>query len=117
MTKSKDMSMGEIALATYKAKPLMMGQIKNISKKGLAFRYIDNGKEAAELSELDIIFAQDTFYLKNVPFKSVADFNEVSESQFSSIAMRQRCVQFKEMMPIQTFLLYYFIQNYTRDKT
>ena len=110
----EDMSMGEIALAVLKAKPLKMGQIVNISKGGLAFRYIDSEVEAGKLSELDILFAQNGFHLKKVPFKIVADYKAASEFPFSSIVMRQRSVQFKEIKPYQTSQLDYFIKNYTK---
>ena len=109
----EDMSMGEIALAVLKAKPLKMGQIVNISKGGLAFRYIDSEIEAGKTSELDILFAQNGFHLKKISFKTVADYKAVSEFPFSSIVMRQRSVQFREMRPSQTSRLDYFIKNYT----
>ena len=109
----EDMSMGEIALAVLKAKPLKMGQIVNISKGGLAFRYIDSADEAVKSSELDILFAQNGFHLKTISFKTVADYKAVSEFPFSSIVMRQRSVQFREMGPYQTSRLDYFIENYT----
>ena len=113
----EDMSMGEIALAVLKAKPLKMGQIVNISKGGLAFRYIDSEVEAGKLSELDILFAQNGFHLQKVPFKIVADYKAAIEFPFSSIVMRQRSVQFKEIKPYQTSQLDYFIKNYTTGET
>ena len=109
----EDMSMGEIALAVLKSKPFKMGQIMNISKGGLAFRYIDREAEAKEPFELDILFAQNAFHLNNVPFKVVADFAAASEYPFSSIIMQQRGVQFGEMTPHQVSHLDYFIRNYT----
>jgi len=109
----EDMSMGEIALAVLKAKPLKMGQIVNISKGGLAFRYIDSEIESGKSSEIDILFAQNNFHLKKVLFKTVADYKAVSEFPFSSIVMRQKSVQFREMRPYQTSQLDYFIKNYT----
>ena len=113
----EDMSMGEIALAVLKAKPLKMGQIVNISKGGLAFRYIDSEVEAGKSSELDILFAQTGFHLKKVSFKTVADYKAASEFPFSSIVMRQRSVQFREIKPYQTSQLDYFIKNYTKGET
>jgi len=111
--KIEDMSMGEIALAVLKAKPLKMGQIINISKGGLAFRYIDSETEAGKSSELDILFAQNGFHLKKLSFKTVADYKAASEFPFSSIVMRQRNVQFRAMRPYQASKLDYFIKNYT----
>lgn len=112
----ENMSMGEIALVVLKAKPLKMGQIVNISKGGLAFHYIDSEIEAGKSSELDILFAQNSFHLKKVSFKTVADYKAASEFPFSSIVMRQKSVQFREMRPYQTSQLDYFINNYTKDE-
>ncbi len=111
--KIEDMSMGEIALAVLKAKPLKMGQTVNISKGGLAFRYIDSEVEAGKSSESDILFAQNGFHLKKVSFKTVADYKAVSEFPFSSLVMRQQNVQFREISPYQTSRLDYFIEKYT----
>ena len=69
---------GEIALAVLKAKPLKMGQIVNISKGGLAFRYIDSEIEAGKSSKLDIVFAQNGFHLKKIPFKTVTDYKALN---------------------------------------
>jgi len=107
------MSMGEIALSVLKAKPIQMGQIENISKGGLAFRYTDSELETSESSELDILFTQDVFHLKQVPFNTIWDFDAVNESPLSPIVMRYRGVQFGEMMPDQKSLLDYFVKNHT----
>ena len=112
----KDMSMGEIALAVLKAKPVQMGQIVNISQGGLAFRYIDSKLELNESFELDILFARDAFYLKKVPFRIVSDFNRVSKLSVGTFKMKQQGVQFGEMMPDQQSQLDLFIQNHTTSE-
>lgn len=111
----KDMSMGEIAFSIITAKPLLMGQIANISSARLAFHYIDNGKEATESYVLDILLAQDAFYLKDVPFKAITDFDEVSEVLYSPIRIKQQCIQFGKLSPEQTYQLDYFVKNYTKN--
>jgi hypothetical protein len=116
LDKIQDMSIGEIAFGVLKAKPIRMGQIVNISKGGLAFRYIDDKEESNESFELDILFASDAFYLKNVPFRTVSDFDTVSKFPIHTFKMRQQGVQFGEMDSNQTSQLDYFIQNYKISK-
>ncbi len=109
---TKDMSMGENSLATT---PLYihMGQIINISKGGLAFRYIDSEDESRESFELDILFAQNSFYFKNAPFKTVWVSGAVSNPSFSPLKTKQQGMQFGKMVPLQIHLLDYFLQKYT----
>jgi len=109
----QDMSMGEIALAVLKAKPIQMGQIVNISKGGLAFCYIDSKEKSNVLSELDILFAHDAFYLNNVPFRTISDFDTVSRFTIGTFKMKQQGVQFKKMNSSQLAQLNYFVQNHT----
>ncbi|MCK4985972.1 MAG: hypothetical protein KAS40_10660, partial [Desulfobacterales bacterium] len=73
LSKIKDMSMGEIAFAVIKSKPIKMGQIINISKDGLAFHYIDRQGASNSLFKMDILFAQDAFYLDRLLFKPIFD--------------------------------------------
>lgn len=95
------------------AKPVKMGQIVDISKGGLAFRYIDQKVVANEPFELDIIFARDAFQLKKILFKTVYDFDAVSEFLFTSIIIKQQGIQFRELDSSQIFQLDRFIRKYT----
>ena len=110
---TKDMSMGENAFATTTPKYIQMGQIINISKGGLAFRYIDSEDESRESFELDILFAQNSFYFKNAPFKTVWVSGAVSNPSFSPLKTKQRGMQFGKMVPHQIPQLDYFLQKYT----
>jgi hypothetical protein len=85
----------------------------NISKGGLAFRYIDGNGESTEPFELDISVARDGLYLKNVPFKTVWVSPVAGHSAFIFLERKQRSVQFGEMTPHQISQLDYFLHNYT----
>jgi len=89
------------------------GQIKDISKGGLAFQYITRGKQLNGSAEMDIFLADDSFYLKKVPVRTVADFEVNNKMSLSSLPLRQRNMEFGEMKPIQIFQLYYFLQHHT----
>lgn len=108
----EDMSMEDIELAVVEAQPVQMGQIENISKGGLAFRYIDNKKVSNESFKLDILFARDAFHLQGVPYKKISYFDTVSTSSIGIFNTKQQGVQFGEMMPNQISQLDYFIQNH-----
>ena len=60
-----------------------LGQIKDISEKGLSFRYIDSEEEHSDARELKIILGSGGLCLEGVPFKQVTDFEIKSEFSFS----------------------------------
>jgi hypothetical protein len=90
-------------------------QIINISKDGLAFRYINKNGELNEPFELDLLFIQDICftYLKNVPFKTVWIFHEPSKTSFSKLKIIKQGVQFGKMMPNQISRLDRFLLKVT----
>jgi hypothetical protein len=90
-----------------------LGQIKDISKLGLSFHYIDSQEQAGDAQELKIILGNRGLYLDNVPFRKVADFEIQSEYRFSSIKIRQISIQFGELTAEQQTQLDNFIQNHT----
>jgi hypothetical protein len=90
-----------------------LGQIRDISKMGLAFRYIDNGDEPGEASELKIIVGMGGVYLEKLPFRKVNDFEIQNEYSFSSLKMRQMGLQFGGLTRKQCTRLEHFIQKHT----
>ena len=90
-----------------------LGQIKDISRMGLAFHYIDSGDESDEASELKIIVGKQGVYLDKLPFKKVADFEINNEYSFSSLKMRQIGLQFGELTNQQHSRIEHFIHNHT----
>jgi hypothetical protein len=67
-----------------------MGQIINISRGGLAFRYIDIGDRPRESCVLDILRENNSFRVENVSFKIISDLDASKDFPFSTIPMR-RC--------------------------
>ena len=90
-----------------------LGQIKDISKAGLAFHYINHGNAPGEECELKIIIGKAGLYLDKLPFKKVADFQLENEHSFSSIKMRQIGLQFGELTCRQHTRIEHFIQKHT----
>ena len=70
-----------------------LGQIKDISMNGLAFKYLADEARSNGAGELDIIVRQDCFCIKNIPIQTVSDFELAKESAFSTVRLRQQGVQ------------------------
>ena len=117
LSKINDMSMGEIAFAVIKSKPIKMGQVINISKDGLAFHYIDRQGASNSLFKMDILFAQDAFYLDRLLFKPIFDVEIATDIPLNSFTIRKCGVQFGELSSRQQSRLEYFIRNHTLDTT
>ena len=90
-----------------------LGQIRDISKRGLAFRYIDHGEEPDETTELKIIIGSGGVYLDKLPFRKVSDFEIKNEFSFSSLKMRQIGLQFGKLTRRQLSRLEQFIEHHT----
>lgn len=108
-----DRSMGEIACAVYRSKPVRFGRIDDISMGGLSFRYI-NGEERFDPSlVLDILVADSGFYLENLTFKSIADFEIADDLTINSFKIRMNRVQFEGLGADRVMKLEYFVENYS----
>lgn len=93
-----------------------LGIITDISRGGLAFRYIEFDKHEIDLKEqveLAIICSTDNFYWHDVPCEIIMDGHSPPEYSFSSLSMRKCHVQFDEMTSDQIFQMEDFIVKYT----
>ena len=90
-----------------------LGQILNISRGGLEFRYIDIGERPEKLLELDILLKANGFQLEKLPFKTIFDSKATKEIHFISTPMRRRGGQFAALTPKQISALEHFIRNHT----
>jgi len=102
---------GAFAVSTSDCKNL--GQIKDISKGGLAFQFIENGEQAKGSIEIEIFSTVGDFYLKKLPVKTVLDFEVDNTVSSNSMPMRQWSMQFVELNYFQKLLLDFFLQKYT----
>jgi hypothetical protein len=116
LSQIKDMSRGEIAIAMFKSKPIRKGQIINISRSGLSFRYFPGEGQSNQPGELDILFADIRFYVENLPFKTISDLDVDSEFAYSSLKRKLLRVRFGKMDSHQKAQLDYFIENCAMDR-
>ena len=90
-----------------------IGQIIDVSRGGLAFRYIFSGSEEEASSELDIFLIGDSFHLDKVPFQIVSDEEIPGKSALGPQKMRRCSVQFGALTQMQILKLEEFILNHT----
>ena len=94
-----------------------LGTITDISRAGLAFRYIDFGYvEEEDLKELqDVSIVNDAgFALHNVPCKVIKDDYSLPEYPFSSLRLNKCRLQFVRLTAEQQAQLDYFIANFSK---
>ena len=108
-----DRSMGEIACAVYRSKPLKFGRINNISMHGLSFDYIACREGSSQSLVLDILLADRGFYLANLKFKTISDVKIASDFSMDPITMRQQRVRFERLTPAQIRKIQHFITHYS----
>lgn len=94
----------------------IMGQIVDIGRGGLCFRYIVHREQAFESVATHIFVGDNGFYLEKMPYTVVEDSLIDNGSSFNSIMMRQRRVHFSDLTPNQLAQLDYFLQNRTTCK-
>lgn len=90
-----------------------LGQIKDISMGGLAFKYLADEARPNGAGELDIIIRQNSFYVKEIPIQTVSDFELARENAFSTVRLRQQGVQFSKLTSDQTSQLELFLKHHT----
>ena len=90
-----------------------LGMILDVSPGGLAFKYVDDDGGMEASFELDIFLAGHGLVWKGVPHKTVSDVETERGIPFSSVRMRRRGVQFKDLSRDHLSHLEYVIQNQT----
>ena len=90
-----------------------LGQIIDISRDGLSFRYVASKARTYESAELRILMTDGSFCFEKVPFKTVWDSAMPREFSFGSISLRHCGVQFGDLTHRQKADLEHFIQSYT----
>jgi hypothetical protein len=89
-----------------------LARITDISKDGLAFRYVGNGEQPKRSFQMDIFLANNSFRLEKVSFRIVSDFEVSKQGLTNSLIMRRRGVQFDGIDQNHVSRLEYFIENY-----
>ena len=105
-----------LAIAVPQKKHSRVARVVNISKGGMAVRYVDHINWLEEAREIDILVNSD-FFMSSLPIESIRDFKVDNQNVFSIIQERQCCMQFGPLSPAQESLLHDFIMKYTAENS
>ena len=90
-----------------------LGQIIDISRGGLSFRYVASEARTYGSAELRILMTDGSFCFEKVPFKTIWDSAMPREFSSGAITLRHCGVQFGDLTHSQRVDLEYFIHSYT----
>jgi hypothetical protein len=94
----------------------MMGLITDISKGGLAFRYLDqktnHQEEPADYAELSVLWKTEGIEIENLHCKIIEDYDASPEYSFSLVPMRKCRVEFVDLTPEQEARLDKLIEQF-----
>ncbi len=91
-----------------------LGQIIDISMGGLSFKYIDTSGETKKedsFNEEAIFLSSMGYYVGDLPFRTVADYEVTNAPSFSSMKVRKRHLKFTDLTFKQLFDLDYYLRN------
>ncbi|MBW2467482.1 MAG: PilZ domain-containing protein [Deltaproteobacteria bacterium] len=110
--KHKRYQLPELVIAVPNKSEPQVARIVNISKGGMAVRYVDQNDWLGEAHEVNI-FVNNDFLMNSIPIECIRDFSVENQVSFSIIKERQCCLQFGSLNPEQESLLDEFIMKYT----
>ena len=112
--KHKRFQVQDDAIAVLRPVVDLRGPIIDISRGGLAFRYISSKESSGQSSKLDILLPDLSFYLGHLPIRTVHDFEVTSEYTLGNTKTRRCSVQFRELTQKQISQIENFMKNHTR---
>ena len=92
---------------------MILGEIVDIGRGGLALHYIPDTKQSNRPYKLRILLADGSFSISKIQARTISDFEIEKTFSFGSIPIKRCGVQFGDLTPSQLYLLEHFIQNYT----
>jgi c-di-GMP-binding flagellar brake protein YcgR len=101
-----------LVIAVPKKSHPQVARIVNISKGGMAVRYIDQKDWLGEAKEIDVL-VNSKFFMTSIPIENFRDFKVNNQISFSIIQERQCSLQFGPLSPAQESLFDKFIMKYT----
>lgn len=90
-----------------------LGQIIDISMGGLCFKYIatENKQEPEAKNQETIFLSSMGYYVGDIPFQTIADYEITDAPSFSSMKIRKRHVKFTGLTFKQLFDLDYYLKK------
>lgn len=100
------------ALAYLGGQANKLGEVIDISKGGLAFRYLSVGRRPKGTFAIDILSTENGVRLENLAVKIVSDAEMATEIPFSFLSVRRLGAQFEGLTGPQTVELDEFIRKH-----
>jgi hypothetical protein len=94
--------------------PDKVGQIIDVSRRGLTLSYVTHKDQLSSPLELDIVLPNGSVYLNKLPCRTISDFN-TDDGTSIKFGTRRCGVEFGDLTDDQKFALNHFIQHYTED--
>ena len=105
----------ENAFAVISPDPVKMVPIIDIAMGGLGV-YVNNGaKRINDCAKLEIMVADCSFYLDNLPFEIITSFRAFPGDSSNMLDGRRYNLKFSNLRPVQKARLKYFMRNYTHS--
>ena len=90
-----------------------LGRLMNISRGGLAFRYIATKGHSQGSTHLDLFTSNDGFHLSRIPCRVIYDIRLSEKHRFSTSLERRRCgLEFGEITQVQATQLELYLKNH-----
>jgi hypothetical protein len=94
-----------------------LGDVLNISRGGLAYRYVPDAEQPFDLFKIDIFRVVDhILFLSNITCKTISDFDAAKRFPIKFNKYRLSGVHFGELTESQISQLEYCIQKYTLEE-
>jgi len=90
-----------------------LGRLMNISRGGLAFRYLAHQRQEQAPTHLDLFTSNDGFHLSRLPCKVIYDVRLSEKHRFSTSLERRHCgLEFGEVTELQAIQLELYLKNH-----
>ena len=107
----------ENAFAVVNQAPVKLVPILNVAMGGIGIYVNDDAKWIHDSQKLEIMVADCSFYLDNLPFEIVANFRVFPGDAAYMPDGRRYSLKFGNLRPIQKSRLKYFMRNYTHGSS
>jgi hypothetical protein len=107
---------GKNTYALLRARGSKLGRVIDISKGGLAFRYVSVGERLKGPLELDLLSHQYDYRIDKIPVKIITDLEVANKKAFKSTILKRVGVQFGKLTREQKSKLEHFIRDHAVDE-
>jgi hypothetical protein len=108
---------GKNTYAVLRARGSKLGRVIDISKGGLAFRYVSVGERLKGPLELDLLSHQYDYRIDKIPVKIISDLELANKKAFKSTTLKRVGVQFGKLTRAQKSKLEHFMRDHAVDET